>query len=50
MDRYIKMLVYKLKDKVKYSQMYMIKYNGKWEQYFNKRDVLKRLVEINKEE
>lgn len=50
MDKYIKMLVHKLKDKIQYSQMYMIKYNGEWEQYYNKRDVIKRLVEIDKEE
>lgn len=49
MDRYIKMLVNKLKDKIKYSSVYMIKYKGEWEQYYNKRDVLERLVEIDKE-
>lgn len=50
MDKYIKMLLYKLKDKVQYSTRYMIKYKGQWEQYFNKRDVIKRLLEIDKEE
>ena len=29
MDKYIKMLVYKLKDKINYSVMYMIKYEGR---------------------
>lgn len=50
MDKYIKMLVYKLKDKINYSVMYMIKYEGEWEQYYNKRDLIKRLIEIDKEE
>lgn len=50
MDRYIRILLNKLKDKVQYSAMYMIKYNGQWEQFYNKRDVVKRLLEIDKEE
>ncbi len=50
MDKYIKMLVNKLQDKIKYSCVYSIKYKGQWEQYFNKRDVVKRLIEIDKEE
>ena len=50
MDKYIKMLLYKLSGKVKYSVMYMIEYKGQWEQYYSKRDVLNRLVEIDKEE
>ena len=50
MDKYIKMLLFRLKDKVKYSTMYMIDYKGQWEQYFNKKDVINRLIEIDKEE
>ena len=47
MDKYIKMLIYKLK--IKYSVRYMIKYDGQWESYFTKRELLNRLIEIDKE-
>ena len=50
MDKYIKMFVYKLGDKIKYSSVYRIKYKGQWENYYNKRDVVKRLAQIDKEE
>lgn len=49
MDRFIKMLCEKLKNKVTFSTRYMIKYDGEWETYFNKRDVLNRLIQIDKE-
>ena len=50
MDRFIKMLCEKLKNKVTFSTRYMIKYDGEWETYFNKHDVLTRLIQIDKEE
>ena len=50
MDKYIKMLLYKLKSKVDYSVRYMIKYEGMWETYYNKRDVVDRLIEIERED
>ena len=50
MDKFIKMLLYKLRGKVDYSVRYMIKYEGMWETYYSKRDVLERLIEIEKEE
>lgn len=49
MDKYIKMLLYKLRNKVTYSVRYMIKYDGEWETYYNKRDVLDRLIQIERE-
>jgi len=48
MDKYIKMLLYKLKDKVKYSIRYMIEYEGQWETYFTKKELLNRLLEIER--
>ena len=48
MDRYIKMLLYKLKGKVKYSVRYMINYENKWETYFTKKELLDRLIEIER--
>lgn len=50
MDKYIKMLVYKLRDKIKFSVIYTIEYKDKWEKYYTKRDLIKRLIEIDKEE
>lgn len=50
MEKYIKMLLYKLKGKVDYSVRYMIKYEGTWETYYNKRDVVDRLIEIERED
>ena len=49
MDKYIRMLVSKLSDKINYSVRYMIKYDGEWETYYNKRDGLDRLIEIERE-
>lgn len=47
-DKYIKMLVYKLREKVKFTTLYMIKYEGQWERYNTKRELLNRLIEIEK--
>lgn len=49
MDKYIRMLLEKLKSKVTLSTRYMIKYDGEWETYFNKRELLQRLIQIDKE-
>lgn len=49
MDKYIKMLVYKLKDKIQFNTLYQIKYKGKWESYYTKREVINRLIQIDKE-
>lgn len=49
MDKYIKMLVYKLRHKIKFTTLYQIKYEGKWESYYTKREVINRLVQIDKE-
>lgn len=48
MDKYIRMLLYKLKDKVKYSIRYMIEYEDHWETYFTKKELLNRLLEIER--
>ncbi len=48
MDKYIRMLLYKLKDKVKYSIRYMIEYDDHWETYFTKKELLNRLLEIER--
>jgi len=49
MDKYIKMLLYKLRGKVTYSVRYMIKYNDEWETYFTKKELLDRLIDIERE-
>lgn len=48
MDKYIKMLAYKLKNKISLSIIYMIKYEDKWERYNTKKELLDRLIEIDK--
>ena len=51
-QRYITMLLYKLKKKdknIKLVTIYSFFYNGKYEQFMNKRDLLNRMIEINKE-
>ena len=50
MDKYIRLLVYKLKNKIKFYTEYKIFYNEEWERYYNKKDVINRLIEIEKEE
>lgn len=47
LDKYIRMLSYKLKKKVKISTLYMIKYEGQWEKYNTKTELLDRLIEID---
>lgn len=49
---YITKLLYKLKKKdkeIKLITIYSIYYNGKYEQYRNKRELLNRMIEIDRE-
>ncbi len=51
-QRYITMLLYKLKKKdknIKLVTIYSLFYNGEYEQFMNKRDLINRMIEINKE-
>lgn len=50
-QKYITMLLHKLKKKdesIKLTTIYSLFYDGKYEQYVNKRDLLYRMVEIDK--
>lgn len=52
MDKYIKMLLYKLKGKdsnIKLTTIYSLFYDGQYEQYFDKKSLLDRMIEIDKE-
>ena len=46
LDKYIRMLLYKLKKKVKIYNLYMIKYEGQCEKYNTKSELLNRLIEL----
>lgn len=51
-QRYITMLLYKLKKKdkdIKLVTIYSLFYDGKYEQFINKTDLLNRMIEIDKE-
>ena len=51
-QRYITMLLYKLKKKdkdIKLITIYSLFYDGKYEQFINKKDLLNRMIEIDKE-
>ena len=51
-QRYITMLLYKLKKKdkdIKLVTIYSLFYDGKYEQFINKKDLLNRMIEIDKE-
>ena len=50
-QKYITMLLHKLKKKdesIKLTTIYSLFYDGKYEQYVNKRDLLYRMIEIDK--
>ena len=52
MDKDIKMLLYKLKGKdsnIKLTTIYSLFYDGQYEQYFDKKSLLDRMIEIDKE-
>ena len=51
-QKYITMLLYKLKKKdesIKLTTIYSLFYNEKYEQYINKKDLLNRMIQIDKE-
>lgn len=51
-QKYITMLLNKLKSKdksIKLTTIYSLFYDGKYEQYVNKRELLNRLIQIDKE-
>lgn len=51
-QKYITMLLYKLKRKdkdIKLVTIYSSFYDGKYEQFINKKDLLNRMIEIDKE-
>lgn len=51
-QKYIKMLLYKLQKKdedIYLTTIYSLFYDGRYERYSNKKDLLDRLIEIDKE-